>query len=308
MTSAESQGPERDGAQIGFPLEDAISLLGASSESANSAETYEKTLRQVVEITGMTGMTYIARTDSGYFPTSWVGLSDSLFRTIEQHPREFTEMFKPLESKTDPIVFVDLNNHPYFPPIFKGLADYFDVVWVPVRHADVLLGFLCMAKRESGGWPDKDIAYFSAIGKLCGAIVYRALVAERHRQQAVEAERERVEAQFRDSIIRALGISLIEEQLSAPADEAAIPKGSAARVISKELTAREQEVLREVATGASNKEIAARLYISTSTVKMTLQNILAKLNMHNRVEAAVYAVEMGLRPGRPSRNNGKLAT
>ena len=56
------------------------------------------------------------------------------------------------------------------------------------------------------------------------------------------------------------------------------------------LTDRELEVLRLVAQGMSNKEIAAELYISENTVKNHVRNILEKLHLHSRMEAVVYAV------------------
>ena len=60
------------------------------------------------------------------------------------------------------------------------------------------------------------------------------------------------------------------------------------------LTTREVEVLRELGTGAANKDIAKRLYISENTVRNHVRNILDKLHMSNRVEAATYAVREGL--------------
>lgn len=60
------------------------------------------------------------------------------------------------------------------------------------------------------------------------------------------------------------------------------------------ITSREREVLEHVARGHANKEIAAALYISESTVKKHLRNILEKLHLENRVEAAIYAFEKGL--------------
>ncbi len=59
------------------------------------------------------------------------------------------------------------------------------------------------------------------------------------------------------------------------------------------LSAREQEVLREIALGASNKEIARSLSIAETTVKIHVQNILRKLNLHSRVQAAVFASRCG---------------
>jgi DNA-binding NarL/FixJ family response regulator len=56
------------------------------------------------------------------------------------------------------------------------------------------------------------------------------------------------------------------------------------------LTAREAEVLALLGEGLSNAEIAARLYISTKTAGNHVSNILAKLHLRSRQEAAGYAV------------------
>lgn len=60
------------------------------------------------------------------------------------------------------------------------------------------------------------------------------------------------------------------------------------------LTEREQQVLELVAKGLTNKEIAADLHISDSTVKNHLSNILEKLHLQNRIQAATYAIREGL--------------
>ncbi len=60
------------------------------------------------------------------------------------------------------------------------------------------------------------------------------------------------------------------------------------------LSEREVEVLRLVAQGKSNPEIAELLYITVNTVKVHLRNILAKLELENRTQAATYAVRTGL--------------
>lgn len=59
------------------------------------------------------------------------------------------------------------------------------------------------------------------------------------------------------------------------------------------LTKREQEVLRAIAKGRSNKEIAAVLHITEQTVKTHVSNVLAKLEVDDRTQAALYAVKHG---------------
>ncbi|MDH5484616.1 MAG: response regulator [Gammaproteobacteria bacterium] len=65
-----------------------------------------------------------------------------------------------------------------------------------------------------------------------------------------------------------------------------------------ELTPRELEILCLLADGQSNKVIARNLGISDGTVKLHVKAILRKLEVHSRVEAAVIAVEQGLRQNR----------
>lgn len=67
-----------------------------------------------------------------------------------------------------------------------------------------------------------------------------------------------------------------------------------------DLSERELEILRLVATGASNKEIAQKLFISTNTVKVHLRNIFAKVGAASRTEAAMYVVRVGLAQPEPA--------
>ncbi len=65
------------------------------------------------------------------------------------------------------------------------------------------------------------------------------------------------------------------------------------------LTERELAVLRLVAGGLSNPQIAAELNISINTVKSHLKNILEKLQLENRTQAATFALERGIVSGKP---------
>ncbi len=72
------------------------------------------------------------------------------------------------------------------------------------------------------------------------------------------------------------------------------PSPTAARVAADRLTERELEVLRLVARGLSNQELAEHLHLSDATVKTHVSRVLTKLDLRDRVQAVVYAYEHGL--------------
>ena len=93
----------------------------------------------------------------------------------------------------------------------------------------------------------------------------------------------RVVADGQSLISPSMAVKLIDEfkQMSRPDRDQVSPL---------RLTDRELEVLRLVATGMNNREIARQLFISENTVKNHVRNILEKLQLHSRMEAVMYAV------------------
>ena len=80
--------------------------------------------------------------------------------------------------------------------------------------------------------------------------------------------------------------------------EVLVQGGSPDAALLAELTDREAEVLRELAAGRSNRKIADRLYITENTVKKHISSILIKLQLSDRTQAALFAVQHGLGPSR----------
>ncbi len=89
-----------------------------------------------------------------------------------------------------------------------------------------------------------------------------------------------------EAVINPRVATRLVKELHGPRDEAVNPFS--------ELTDREMEVLRQIAAGKSNHEIAEVLVISEKTVKTHITNLLTKLHLSDRTQAAVYAWQEGI--------------
>jgi DNA-binding CsgD family transcriptional regulator len=127
------------------------------------------------------------------------------------------------------------------------------------------------------------IQLWSALGASYEVARCRALVGRAFRLLG-DDESARIEAEAARDSCRRLGARPLEEELTALL-EPKTPGG---------LTVRELEVLRLVAAGRSNPEIAAELVLSEKTVARHLSNIFAKLDVTSRTAAAAYAFQRGL--------------
>jgi DNA-binding NarL/FixJ family response regulator len=103
-------------------------------------------------------------------------------------------------------------------------------------------------------------------------------------------------------LLRGIGAASMGESLISPSIaakvlqrvRAASPDIEAAEALVARLSDRELQVLKLIANGKDNAEIARELFISAKTVKNHISNILLKLSIENRIQAAVYAVRSGL--------------
>jgi DNA-binding NarL/FixJ family response regulator len=97
-----------------------------------------------------------------------------------------------------------------------------------------------------------------------------------------------------DELRRAIKAAAAGQVQLSPAAAARLMREVRAPEAPEELTERESEVLRAVAQGLANKEIARRLDISEKTVKTHVSHVLAKLGVQSRTQAAIYAAQNGL--------------
>jgi ATP/maltotriose-dependent transcriptional regulator MalT len=162
-------------------------------------------------------------------------------------------------------------------PLLRAVADYAaGVVLLADGDAPAALPAL---RRACAGWRELDMPYDAARARVQIAVACRALGDA----DAADLELEAARVTF--------------ERLGARPDLARVAeltRSPHGRRQSSVLTARECDVLRLVAAGRTNREIATVLRISEHTVARHLQNIFAKLTLSSRAAATAYAYEHGL--------------
>jgi DNA-binding NarL/FixJ family response regulator len=95
------------------------------------------------------------------------------------------------------------------------------------------------------------------------------------------------------------GDVVIPQRLAASSLGARTAEEESARLLEGQLTPREREVLGLLVEGASSEQIAVRLTVSPNTVRTHIQNVLTKLQVRSRLEAAAFAVRWGIVPVGP---------
>jgi NarL family two-component system response regulator LiaR len=87
--------------------------------------------------------------------------------------------------------------------------------------------------------------------------------------------------------------NVAKQLMSAVAQKDTVAAVRSRRPVGDELTERECDVLALIASGMSNREIAEKIFISEKTVKTHVSNILSKLHLEDRTQAAIYALKHG---------------
>ena len=133
-------------------------------------------------------------------------------------------------------------------------------------------------RRRCSGRSKRFTALYPTALSTRSQVAARALIEEAAWEEAWAEGRELSREQ-------AIEYALGQEATPKPAAPESYPAG---------LSAREGEVLRLVATGLTNAEVAEKLFLSTRTVDWHLSSIYRKLGLHSRAEATRFAIEHGL--------------
>jgi DNA-binding CsgD family transcriptional regulator len=159
--------------------------------------------------------------------------------------------------------------------------------------ADRYLGLLCAAmdrRFEAQRHFEQALVMNERIGARVALVYTHYDYAAMLLARGEAGDHERARALLRTSLesAREIGMRALEERAARRLDELSGPSAP------DDLTARETEVLRLIAIGRSNADIATVLGISLNTVATHVRNILAKTGCANRTEAAAYAMRRGL--------------
>jgi len=156
---------------------------------------------------------------------------------------------------------------------------------VPLRVSDDVIGMIGVGNKQKGYGPE-DERLLSTFANQVAVAIDNAMLHE-HQQEMIarlqqlqthlsQAEREQLIALERERTVPGLRTD--------PSSSIRTPPS---------LNNSQQEILRLITEGLSNKEIASRIHLSENTVKSHIQEILRKLEVRNRVQAAVRATKAG---------------
>lgn len=162
-----------------------------------------------------------------------------------------------------------------------------DLVLLDVNLPD--MSGLSVGRRILEELPDSRIMAVTAVAST--RVVKQAISAGFHGYLTMDTPI----TQLTSSILTVLAGDRVMPRRLGPSTLARLPpQEQAALALAEQLSQREKEILTLLVDGLSNAEIAGRLQIAQNTVRTHAQNILTKLQVHSRLEAAAFAVRHGL--------------
>ena len=220
-------------------------------------------------------------------------------------------------SKTDPIRVLVVDDHRVVREGLRSYLELVDDIEMVEEAADGRAALDALARANAqGGLP--DVVLMDLMMEPMGGIEATAAVKERYPGVEVVAVTSFIEEEKVHAALEAGAAGYLLKDAEADEVAAAIRAAHAgevhldAQVTSRllnglrpraelsdqlgELTAREREILALVAAGHANKEIARQLVITERTARTHVSNILAKLVLSSRTQAALWAVREGLAP------------
>jgi DNA-binding NarL/FixJ family response regulator len=155
---------------------------------------------------------------------------------------------------------------------------------------------VCLAQvADAQQQPELGVQLLGKADAFVAPMELQLLPFDREQHQVISARlRSRVDVMAWDEAWEVGRRLSLEEAIQAAQALSAESRATGGGSPSPELTDRQLEILRLVAAGLGNKEIAARLFIAPGTVKRHLENVFAKIGVRTRAAVAVWAIENDL--------------
>jgi GAF domain-containing protein len=191
----------------------------------------------------------------------------------------------------EPLLVPDVSQEPRYYSLPEA-SEIRSELAVPLKTKEAVIGVLHVQSEHLNAFDESDLAVLQSLASQAAIAIENARLYEQAQQVVTLEERQRLARELHDSVTQALyGVTLYAEAAarllsSGEMDMAADHLG--------ELRDTAQEALRLVARGQSNQEIADQLVISEATVRTHVSNILGKLHLASRTQAALYALREGL--------------
>jgi DNA-binding CsgD family transcriptional regulator len=257
-----------------------VSILEAADGCLSPEQALERIADVIVQCYPGSRVTIVLKRDDGIYHllaqrNFFVSDAD-----LEKIINDDSLFMRPHESMKHP-VFID----DYTKEARENSGNYTErrLAYLPLLSHGRILGWFTLSSADAIGWMPEDEAWLPLVGRQCGVIVNQIRTAFEMNERKKLAR----------DLHQAISDILDKEHTEMPGQA---KTGDDVRLWSErlsKLTPREHEVLLEIAEGATNAEIASELMISDGTARKHTENILAKLNLKNRVQVAIAVQKLG---------------